>query len=83
MNKESDNLNAEMFICAMAYKDSGAPASADNGLAAVKRFIDSLGFNSENYSIADGSGVSHYNLISAELLLELLKYMYYQSKRFI
>ncbi|MCW8803905.1 MAG: D-alanyl-D-alanine carboxypeptidase/D-alanyl-D-alanine-endopeptidase [Ignavibacteriaceae bacterium] len=81
LNKESDNLNGEMLIYAMAYKDSGAPANADNGLAAVKRFIDSLGFNSANYSIADGSGVSHYNLVSSELLLELLKYMYYNQQK--
>ena len=81
LNKESDNLNAEMLIYSMAYKDSGAPANADNGLAAVKRFIDSLGFNSANYSIADGSGVSHYNLVSSELLLELLKYMYYNQQK--
>jgi len=80
LNKESDNLNAEMLIYAMAYRDSDAPASADNGLAAVKRFIDSLGFSSKNYSIADGSGVSHYNLVSAELLLELLKDMYFNQK---
>ena len=81
LNKESDNLNAEMFIYAMAYKDSGAPAVADNGIAAVKRFIDSLGFNSDKYSIADGSGVSHYNLVSSELLLESLKYMYCRQKK--
>ena len=80
LNKESDNLNAEMLIYAMAYKDSGAPASSEDGLAAIKKFIDTLGINSEDYSIADGSGVSHYNLVSAELLLETLKYMYYQRK---
>ncbi len=80
LNKESDNLNAEMLIYVIAYKDSGAPASTDNGLAAVKKLIDSLGFDSGSFSIADGSGVSHYNLVSAELLLDLLKYMYYNKK---
>jgi serine-type D-Ala-D-Ala carboxypeptidase/endopeptidase (penicillin-binding protein 4) len=80
LNKESDNLNAEMLVYAIALNDSGTPASADNGLAAVKRFIDSLGLSSANYSIADGSGVSHYNLVSAELLNQLLIYMYYQRK---
>lgn len=79
-NKESDNLNAEMMIYAIAFKDSGAPASADNGLAAVKRLIDSVGLNPDDYSIADGSGASHYNLISAKLLLETLKYIYYEKK---
>ncbi len=80
LNKDSDNLNAEMLIYAMAYLDSGAPANADNGLASIKRLIDSLGFNSEDYFIADGSGASHYNLVSSELLLELLKYMYFDRK---
>lgn len=80
VNKDSDNLSAEMLIYAMAYKDSGAPAVADDGLAAVKRLIDSVGFNSNDYSIADGSGVSHYNLLNAELILGTLKYMYYDHK---
>jgi D-alanyl-D-alanine carboxypeptidase/D-alanyl-D-alanine-endopeptidase (penicillin-binding protein 4) len=80
INKESDNLDAEMFVYSIAFKDSGAPAIAENGLEAIKRFIDTLGFDSKNYSLADGSGVSHYNLISAELILESLKYMYYQEK---
>lgn len=80
LNKESDNLNGEMLIYAMAYEDSGAPASAEDGLAAVKRLIDSVGLNPDDYSIADGSGVSHYNLVSAELILETLKYMYYRKK---
>jgi len=80
VNKESDNLSAEMLIYAIAYNDSGAPAITDDGTAAVKKLIDSVGFNSDDYSIADGSGVSHYNLLSAELILGILKYMYYQKK---
>jgi D-alanyl-D-alanine carboxypeptidase/D-alanyl-D-alanine-endopeptidase (penicillin-binding protein 4) len=80
INKESDNLDAEMLVYAIAYKDSGAPANTENGLEAIKRFIDTLGLDSENYSLADGSGVSHYNLVSAELILESLKYIFYQQK---
>lgn len=80
VNKDSDNLSAEMLIYAMAYNDSGAPAVAVDGLAAVKRLIDSLGFNSGDYSIADGSGVSHYNLVSSELITSLLKYIYYERR---
>ena len=80
LNKESDNLNAEMIIYAIAYQDSGAPAYAKDGLSAVYRFIDSLGLDPDDYFIADGSGVSHYNLVSAELLVEALKYLYYKRK---
>lgn len=80
VNKDSDNLSAEMLIYAIAYEDSGAPAVADDGLASINKLIDSIGFNPDDYSIADGSGVSHYNLVSAELLLETFKYIYYRRK---
>ncbi|MBT8382339.1 MAG: D-alanyl-D-alanine carboxypeptidase/D-alanyl-D-alanine-endopeptidase, partial [Ignavibacteria bacterium] len=78
LNKESDNLNAEMIVYAIAYNDSGAPANAEDGLAAIYRLVDSLGLNADHYYFADGSGVSHYNLVSAELIVEMLKYIYYK-----
>ncbi len=80
LNKESDNLNAEMLIYVMALSDSGAPATEENGLANIKKLIDTLGFDPDNFSIADGSGVSHYNLVSAELLNRLLRFMYYERE---
>ena len=76
LNKESDNLSAEMLIYALALNDSGVPASAKNGIQALKNLIDSLGLDPDDYNLADGSGVSRYNLVSAELLVNLLKYMY-------
>jgi D-alanyl-D-alanine carboxypeptidase/D-alanyl-D-alanine-endopeptidase (penicillin-binding protein 4) len=80
LNKESDNLNAEMVLHALALKDSTAPAIAKNGIEIIKSLIDSIGLNPDDYSLADGSGVSRYNLVSAELLIELLKYMYNHSE---
>ena len=77
LNKESDNLNAEMLLYAIAYKDSGAPAVAENGIEAVYNLIELLGFNRDDYVVADGSGVSRYNLVSTELILAALKYLYY------
>jgi D-alanyl-D-alanine carboxypeptidase/D-alanyl-D-alanine-endopeptidase (penicillin-binding protein 4) len=80
LNKESDNLNAEMLLYALALKDSAAPATAKNGIEIIKSTIDSIGLDPDDYSLADGSGVSRYNLVSAELLIELLKYMYKHSE---
>ncbi len=79
LNKESDNLNAEMILYALALKDSSAPAVAKNGIEIIKNLIDSVGLDPDDYSLADGSGVSRYNLVSTELLIELLKYMYNHS----
>ncbi|MEJ2493204.1 MAG: D-alanyl-D-alanine carboxypeptidase/D-alanyl-D-alanine-endopeptidase [Ignavibacteriaceae bacterium] len=76
LNKESDNLSAEMLIYSLALNDSGVPAIAENGIQALKKLIDSLNLNPEDYYLADGSGASRYNLISTELLINLLRYMY-------
>jgi len=80
LNKESDNLSGEMLLYALALKDSAAPAIAKNGIEIIKNLIDSVGLDPNDYLLADGSGVSRYNLVSAELLIELLKYMYKHSE---
>ena len=76
LNKNSDNLSAEMTLYAIAEKYFGRPATAENGIKVIKQLIDTIGFQSDNYRIVDGSGVSHYNVVSAELLSGLLKYVY-------
>lgn len=76
LNKNSDNLSAEMTLYAIAEKYFGRPATADSGIKILNQLIDSIGFQSDNYRIVDGSGVSHYNVVSAELLSGLLKYVY-------
>ena len=76
LNKQSDNLSAEMLIYALALNDSGVPAISKNGIQSLKNFIDSLKLDPDEYSLADGSGVSRYNLLSTELLVNVLRYMY-------
>ncbi len=79
MNKESDNLDAEMTLYALADKYFSEPATADSGVIMVDSLITLAGFDPADYRIVDGSGVSHYNLISSELILGILKYLYYQQ----
>lgn len=76
LNKTSDNLSAEMTLRAMAYKYFGKPATPENGIKMVDSLITLSGLKYKDYRIVDGSGVSHYNLISTELLLNVLKYIY-------
>ena len=75
LNKSSDNLSAEMTLRAMAYENYGKFASAKKGVKLIDSLITEVGLNPENYRIVDGSGVSHYNLVSVELLNEILVYM--------
>ncbi|MBA4251840.1 MAG: D-alanyl-D-alanine carboxypeptidase/D-alanyl-D-alanine-endopeptidase [Chlorobiaceae bacterium] len=77
LNKYSDNLSTEMVLYAMAEKYFGQPATAENGIKLIDSMITLSGLQPASYRIVDGSGVSHYNLISTELLLKILKYFYY------
>jgi len=79
LNKDSDNLSSEMTLRAMSFENYGKPASAEKGIQVIDSMISRTGLNFEDYKIVDGSGVSHYNLVSTELMIELLKYMYYRS----
>jgi len=79
-NKESNNLGAEMLLYSLAQKYYGNPATAENGVKLIDSLITLIGDIPENYRIVDGSGVSHYNLISADLIIDLLKYIYTNKK---
>ena len=76
LNKTSDNLSAEMTLYALSEKYYGRPANADSGINLINNLIDSAGLNPEDYRLVDGSGVSHYNVVSAELFVKVLKYFY-------
>lgn len=82
LNKTSDNLSTEMVLRAMAEKYFGKPATARNGIKMIDSLIILCGLNPSDYRLVDGSGVSHYNLVSAELLLAVLKYFYNEPKLF-
>ncbi len=79
LNKTSDNLSAEMTLRALAYKFNGKGASAKEGVRIIDSLITIVGLNPEDYRLVDGSGVSHYNLITVELLNEILKYFYFEK----
>ena len=80
LNKTSDNLSAEMTLRALAYHFYGKKASAKKGIKAIDSLITIVGLNPDDYRLVDGSGVSHYNLITVELLNEILKYFYFEKK---
>lgn len=79
VNKVSSNLHAEMVLYAMAEKYYGKPATSKNGIKVINNLIAMTGMNPEKYRLVDGSGLSHYNLVSAELILAVLKHVYYKE----
>jgi len=72
MNKESDNLSAENLLKTLAAEFLGPPGSAEVGIEVLKVFLVSAGIDTSRISIADGSGVSRYDLTTAESVVQLL-----------
>lgn len=77
-NKESDNLCAEMLLRKLSRKYFNSSASAKKGLQLIDSLIIKLGRKPKDFVFADGSGLSHYNLISSSLIVDLLKYIYFE-----
>lgn len=76
MNKPSDNLIAELLLKTIGAELSGTPGTAEKGLGAISNFLGEIGMDWEHYTLADGSGVSRYNLVTASVLTDLLVYMF-------
>lgn len=73
-NKSSDNLGAELLLRHLGAGPTQCldAASFARGMAILRDDIAALGLQPAGFRLADGSGVSHYNLVSAELLARLL-----------
>ena len=76
LNKVSDNLSAEMVLKTSAAALDSPPGSSRSGVWAVNRFLASCGIDTTNHAMVDGSGLSHYNLLRVNLLVDLLTAMY-------
>ena len=74
MMKESDNLYAECLYYQLAASLGKKPASATHAQAIEKQLLNRLGLKGNNYRLADGSGLSLYNYLSAEIVTRLLRY---------
>ena len=76
MMKESDNLYAESMYYQVAASTGNRPASAKSARNIERQLIRKIGLDPARYRLADGSGLSLYNYVSAELETKLLRYAY-------
>lgn len=76
MMKESDNLIADSLFKTLGGAYFQRAGNFRNGAQAVKLILKEHGINLENAYLADGSGLSRHNLMSAELLMAVLTYVY-------
>ncbi len=75
-NKISDNLSAELLLKTVGAVTRGLPGTAQKGLQAMRQFLQGIGVDSTSYIVVDGSGVSRYDVINANMIVRLLAHMY-------
>ena len=73
--KVSQNLYAETFVKAMGAAGGGIGTTA-GGRLAMEQLLMSWGIPRDAYIIADGSGLSRYNYVSADMITAILERMY-------
>lgn len=76
MNKPSDNWIAEFLFKTIGAEVKGEPGTWRKGRDAVSEFLREIIDEPPSHRFVDGSGLSRYNLLNAELLTDLLIYMY-------
>jgi len=77
MLKDSDNLIADNLLKAVGRSYYQEPGSFDNGTAAVKAVLkEKAGIDLGNAAVADGSGLSRNNRITASQIMKVLQYIY-------
>lgn len=72
MMKKSNNLYAETLF--FQLPQTHRYASHKDAAAQVNSLITLTGHNVDHYQVADGSGLSLYNYVTAELLVDVLRY---------
>jgi D-alanyl-D-alanine carboxypeptidase/D-alanyl-D-alanine-endopeptidase (penicillin-binding protein 4) len=73
--KASQNLYAETLVKAIGAAHGGLGTSA-GGRTAIRGLLTEWGIPPDTYVVADGSGLSRYNYVSAAMIRALLERMY-------
>lgn len=73
---ESDNLCAEALVYHLAARGNESPLSMDEGCDVIRDFLKKELAAGDGFSVADGSGLSVYNYVSAVQLVRTLRYAY-------
>jgi D-alanyl-D-alanine carboxypeptidase/D-alanyl-D-alanine-endopeptidase (penicillin-binding protein 4) len=76
--KLSLNLSSETLARVLGLELRGE-GTFSGGKDVVEDALARMGINKESYSYADGSGLSRLNLVSADTLIQILKFMHQQQ----
>jgi D-alanyl-D-alanine carboxypeptidase/D-alanyl-D-alanine-endopeptidase (penicillin-binding protein 4) len=74
--KVSQNLYADTLLKAIGRPADGGPATTREGRRALREVLERWGIAPDQYIQADGSGLSRYNYLTANVLVAVLTRMY-------
>lgn len=80
VNKQSQNLHAELLLCEVSRAKNGF-GSRNDGLKELRAFLTELGISAEQATFSDASGMSRLNLVSPESTARLLTAMWKSPHR--
>ena len=80
INKESQNLHAEMLLREVGFRRRGV-GSFQAGLLELKDFLKEAGLSPDEFQLNDASGLSRRNLVSPEATVKLLSYIWNSPHR--
>ena len=72
MLKKSDNLSAENLLKYLAHTQNNQKGTTAEGAEMIKEYLRQNGIAADRLVIADGSGLSRYNLTNADTVTRLL-----------
>jgi D-alanyl-D-alanine carboxypeptidase/D-alanyl-D-alanine-endopeptidase (penicillin-binding protein 4) len=76
VNKPSDNLGAECLLKTIAAeKNTDSKGTWSAGLGSVRTWLKEIGVEEDSIRLADGSGLSHKNFVTARTLVKVLDRM--------
>jgi len=81
MMKKSNNLIADSLFKTVGGAYFHQAGNFRNGSLAIKQILKAQHIDLENAYIADGSGLSRHNLMSAELFMSVLNFVYKNDKQ--
>lgn len=73
MNVNSLNVVADNLLLLLGAERYGGPGTREKGLMAVNDFLGSLGLSAKEAAIADGSGLSGGNRVTAKFMADYLR----------
>ena len=80
--KASQNLYADTLLKAIGRPADGGPATTREGRNALREILQGWGIAPDQYLQADGSGLSRYNYLTADVLVTVLARMYADGRHF-